>query len=493
MKKIQYIILALSAAFLTVSCGKAFLESNDTSYLTADEVGEVAAEDPDGFLNGMWAHLVDMYNSSHDTFGHMSVLLSTDMTGVDMLYDNAHWFSFDYQFDNRMNNYRRTAVNWWCYYTLIAKANEIIGLYPNGPETDSAKALLGQALAMRAFAYYYLVQLYQFPVTSTGEVNNDAPAVPIIYTTADGLSMEEIESYKGRNTVKDVYKVIETDLEKAIEYLAGYERPTKVYVDQSVAYGIQARYYLLSQQWEKAAAAAKSARANYPIMDNDGLHDGFMNIGNAEWMWGFKHTSETNTTYASFFSQIANLAPGYAGLDYSAKLIDANLYSLIPDDDYRKTLFNGPDGDSSQPTSGAKVPYANLKYGDTGDWCMDYLYMRASEMVLIEAEALAQQGKNAEAAGVLKELMAKRQPSWNKSSVTVEDIYLQRRIELWGEGFSYFDLKRLNKGIDRAYAGSNHDPSYLLKVPAQDERWCYQIPLSEINENTHISESDQNK
>jgi len=492
MKKIKYIAIALAAATLFVSCGKDFLEGEQTEYLSAAEVGEIAAEDPDGFLNGMWAHLV-AYGGYHDYFGHMSVLLSTDMTGIDMLYDNAHWFCYDYQFDNRMENYRRTSQNWAIYYTLIAKANEIIGLYPEGPETDAAKALLGQALTMRAFAYYYLVQLYQFPVTASGAVNYDAPAVPLIFTVADGLSTEEIDSFKGRNTVKDVYDAIEADLDKAVEYLAGYTRPSKVYVDQSVAYGIQARYYLLSQQWEKAATAAKNARAGYPIMDNDGLHDGFMYISNSEWMWGFKHTSETETTFASFFSHIANLATGYAGQDYSAKLIDANLYSQIPDDDYRKDLFNGPAGDESQPTAGAQVPYANLKFGNTGDWCMDYLYMRASEMVLIEAEALAQQGKTADAAKVLKELMSKRQPSWNRATASVEDVYLQRRIELWGEGFGYFDLKRLNKGIDRTYEGTNHDPAYLLKVPAQDVRWCYQIPLTEINENTHISESDQNE
>ena len=103
---------------------------------------------------------------------------------------------------------------------------------------------------------------------------------------------------------------------------------------------------------------------------------------------------------------------------YCSKLIDARLYSQIADDDYRKTLFNGPEGDATQSTSGAQLPYANLKFGNTGDWCMHYIYMRAAEMVLIEAEALARQGKGAEAAAALGELMANRQPSWNQTSVT---------------------------------------------------------------------------
>jgi hypothetical protein len=132
-----------------------------------------------------------------------------------------------------------------------------------------------------------------------------------------------------------------------------------------------------------------------------------------------------------------------------------------------------------------------VKFGTDGNWTMDYVYMRAAEMYLIEAEALVRQNKNTEAATVLKELMAYRQPSWNKASVTLNEVLLQRRIELWGEGFSYFDLKRNNLGIDRTYEGSNHMTKIV--VPAQDVRWTYQIPQTEFNENKLLNvDEDQN-
>lgn len=256
--------------------------------------------------------------------------------------------------------------------------------------------------------------------------------------------------------------------------------------------GLLARYYLLTQQWEKAAETAKEARKGYKQRDKAALHDGFMTLSASDVMWGFIHTSETETTYASYFSHISNLAPGYAGIGYCSKLIDARLYSKIADDDYRKSLFNTAAGDASQPTVGAKLPYASLKFGDTGNWTMHYIYMRAAEMVLIEAEALARQNKNSQAATVLKELMENRQPSWNKSTVTVDDVLLQRRIELWGEGFAYFDLKRNNLGIDRNYEGSNHLAGYLFTIPAFDKRWTYQIPTGEMQENSHIQDDEQN-
>ena len=114
-------------------------------------------------------------------------------------------------------------------------------------------------------------------------------------------------------------------------------------------------------------------------------------------------------------------------------------------------------------------------------------------MVLIEAEALVRQNKSTEAATALKKLMEKRDPAWRKSSTTLDEILLQRRIELWGEGFGYFDLKRNSLGIDRNYAGNNHLPGYAKTVPAQSPLWTYQIPNQEMQENSHLDASDQNE
>ena len=118
--------------------------------------------------------------------------------------------------------------------------------------------------------------------------------------------------------------------------------------------------------------------------------------------------------------------------------------------------------------------------------------MKVIADVLIEAEAYAQQGNTAQAATVLGELMAQRDPSWSQANATVEDVYLQRRLELIGEGFGYFDLKRLNKGVDRNYEGSNHMAGYKFVVPQDSVCWTYQIPQREMQENSHIAADQQN-
>ena len=498
MKVLKY----MSAGLLTLalaSCGGDYLDTEYTTYLDQESAGTAAAAQPDVFLNGMWAWQVEWDlsgNGNHDDFGYMAVMMATQLMSEDISLSRAHWFQYDYEFDYRLENWARTYQFWTEFYTDIAKSNEIIGLYPDGGKTKDEKALLGQALAMRGMSYTYLIQLYSKYIKEDGTLDREAPAVPLMYTLADGLSQDEIDAAKGRNNVGLVLDQAEKDLTRAVEALEGYTRASdangKDYIDQSVANGLLARLYLVRQEWQKAADAANAARKGYAQRTAAELKDGFMDVLASDVMWGFNHTTETSTVYASFFSHIANLAPGYAGLAYSSKLIDARLYSRISDTDARKALFNGADGDKTQKTSGAKLPYANLKFGDDGSWTMDYIFMRAAEMVLIEAEAYAHLNQNGKAAQVLKELMANRDPQWNMSSVSVDDVYLQRRIELWGEGFSFFDLKRLNKGIDRTYEGTNHLSGYLKKIPAGTIDWTFQIPLREIQENPLISEEDQN-
>ena len=444
MKVLKYIAASLVALVGFNSCSSDYLDTEYTTYLGEKEAAAAAASNPDVFLNGIWSQMV-AYEGEHDRYGYLSWLMFLQVMGEDMAHENGQtYYNFDYQMDYREEQWVRTRLIWQGFYSLIDKANAIISLYPEGGTNVNEKGLLGQAFAIRGMAYTYLIQVYQDYLNEDGTFKTEAPGVPVYFNSADGKSAEEIAAAKGL-----------------------------------------ARYYLLTQQWDKAAKAANDARQGYSIMGNEDLHAGFNDISNGEWMWGFKHTTETQTSYASFFSWMDSKGSGYGGL-WGAVTIDKKLYDQIADTDYRKSLFVGPKGE------GKLAAYANLKFIGKASWLSDYLYMRASEMVLIEAEAYAHQNQGAKAAEVLKELMKNRQPDWNKSSVTVEDVYLQRRIELWGEGFTYFDLKRLNKGIDRSYEGNNYPAGWKLTVPAHDVRWTYQIPLTEIQENFNISEDEQN-
>jgi hypothetical protein len=88
----------------------------------------------------------------------------------------------------------------------------------------------------------------------------------------------------------------------------------------------------------------------------------------------------------------------------------------------------------------------------------DYVYMRLEEMYLLNAEANARLGQDALAKDMLKQLLAKRITDISyvdalSGQALLNEIYLQTRIELWGEGKSYLAMKRNKMAVTR---GSNH-------------------------------------
>jgi hypothetical protein len=92
----------------------------------------------------------------------------------------------------------------------------------------------------------------------------------------------------------------------------------------------------------------------------------------------------------------------------------------------------------------------------------DFPFMRLAEMYLIAAEAYARSGNDTEAKKYLTAFAIKRDPSYTESTKTgaalAEEIMNHRRIELWGEGFRWFDLKRLNLPCNRN--GNNYSAAF---------------------------------
>lgn len=499
MKRITVILL--SAALTLSSCGDMF-EVDSTGNLTGSKAAQMVEKEPEflfSYVSGLYSWMVTPFTvySGHDDGGFLLCTMLTDFMGQDIVLDGTeNWGQFDYNFDYGMEQYVRTYQFWTQFYTLINNANTILDYIPAGDEPSSVqvRGYLGQAYAIRALSYMYLMLLYQDPVDESGSLRTDAPSVPLVYASRDGIAADVAYDRQGRNAYSVVMEHIDYNISEALKYLEGYERASKNEIDRSVAYGIAARYYLFVQKWAEAAEAAEKAREGYDIMDRERLLGGFMNLEDNEFMWGFNHTTETQTTYVSFSSHMSNDCEGYAGLDQPGKLIDRSLYDKMSRTDWRRGLFNGPEGDpkADPSTPAAAKAYAARKFGYMDQWLQDYIYMRASEMVLIQAEAEARLGDGAKAAATLATLMSKRDPSWSAASVTAADVQLQRRIELWGEGFGYYDIRRNGRGIDRNYEGTNHSPANRIKVPAHDQLWWFQLPLKEITENDKIDESEQN-
>lgn len=476
MKKIIVSILA-SAALLTSCREDSLLDKDAGNTVTKDQLSEMIAKFPErafvvteGFDAGNNKFLIQyntVNNSSglHDDFGYMGILLGTEHMTNDFVMAQNHWFNSYYMYLARNVDNSRTRVVWNFYYKVIYNMNNILNLLQSDNLDQQSTHLKGRSLAMRGLAYLDLLRLY-------------------------GVGDQGIPYYSqkvnenGRVATSTVLEYIEADLLEAYKLLDGYTRENKQSINRNVTAGFLARLYMTKGEYAKAAQYANLARQGYVPMSATQLMDGFDQISNPEWMWGADIDGATTTSYASFFSHIGNKNAGYAGALGVYRNIDSRLYSKIADTDLRKQWFLGK-------AEGGLPKYANVKFVDDTFFLGDYVFMRAAEMYFIEAEALARSGNESQAKQVLYDIMSKRDLSYtlstNSGASLLDEININKRIELWGEGQNFYDMKRLKQPLERNYTGSNHISIGKFNYPSGDPKFNFQVPQAELDANTKIN------
>ena len=186
------------------------------------------------------------------------------------------------------------------------------------------------------------------------------------------------------------------------------------------------------------------------------------------------------------------------------------LYEQIPATDVRKGWWLNESNDSpllddphysGWEDAAAAGPYANVKFGVYNDnmsnlqGASDWPLMRVEEMYLIEAEATGMGSSWSEGKRLLESFIkAYRDPEFASAATDAtslqDEVWFHRRLELWGEGFSYFDIMRLEKPIIRK--GSNFPAAWQFDIPAKAQILLWLIPSSEIEANQGIGEGDNN-
>jgi len=479
MKKI--LIITMSLLILT-SCSKDFLDTQPESTIN-DEQLATSAEANKAIIAGVYSALRSYglsISGNHEDYGHKSILSATDLMGNDELMTKSSWYGSFYNYLGRTQTNSRSKLAWSMYYPQIKTVNIVLAAIPAKTDDEKLNSLRGQALALRGYFYFMLARMY-----GPTYVGNEAKLCVPLYTE---LSYEG----KARSTVAQVYTVIENDLKESVELLEGFERKNKDGLDQSVAQAFLADVYLEMGKYPQAADFAHKARQNYTLLSKADWNTGFYDIttGN-ETMWGATITSAQSTFVASFFSHFDNTNDsGYAGGLGIYKNIDKSFYESISNTDYRKAAFVPPAGSTTYPSLPA---YANTKFRDPTVDSGDYIYVRSASLYYIEAEALARSGNEGTAKQVLYDITITRDPSYVLSTKTgtalINEIIFQKRIELWGEGYAWFDMKRLGVGLNRDYVGSNHPAFGKLNIPAGDNRFIFQVPQAEVDANPLIVQS----
>lgn len=481
--KSKYIIYLL-VIILSAACSSEFLETSPTNQISDQEIF-TTIEGAQTVLDGI-SRRMRSAGQYHDQFGVKTIDLAMDMMSEDISLSASHWFGADHQFGNHLASYPRTSYTWSLFYGIINNANSLLShIDKTSSSSESLRNnLKAQAFALRGYSYFQLIQLYQF----TYKGNENAMGVPVYTeTTIEGAP---------RATLAEVYKQITDDLDEAIRLFNAFPVTRRHISDISgnTAKGLRARVALVMQEWEKAATMAAEARQGYALMTPVQYSAGFDNFTEQNWIWGLVINDEQSTTFGSWFSHMDWSIAGYCGAGLSRKNWSLALYNQMDNSDVRKKLI---DISQYEPlTTKNWIRPNKFSAGNGKGWAADYVLMRPEEMLLIEAEAKARLGQYPAAQSLLKQLRDNRydQPvtiSANGNQL-IEEILLERRIELWGEGFAALDLKRLKRGINRN--NSNHLPLVAreFEVSAADPRWLYKIPQAEINANPWINEEHQN-
>ncbi|WP_443946482.1 RagB/SusD family nutrient uptake outer membrane protein [Pedobacter sp. AW1-32] len=480
---IKNLMLALIPLVLASACKKEYLETRPTNQVATGDAFSTTAN-AWAAVNGIHRIMYSQIFSTQSQGGQSGNMLYMDILSEDMVMNTTanSWLRSDYQWLAHTNpNSSISEYNYSFYYVIIGNANMIIANIDNAAGSVADKnAIKGEALTYRAWAYFQMVQLYGARFVAGGA--NSGLGVPLVTVPTT--------SKTPRNTVAQVYTQINTDIDQAIGLLASYNRANKSHFNINVAKGIKARIALTQQNWADAAKFAQEARQGFTLMTNTQYKAGFNDYSNPEWMWASRITSDQTNYFYSFFAYMSSNYNSTA-IRTSPKSIFSVLYNRITSTDVRKGLWD-PTGTNTAsfpvPASGSRYPYMSNKFrvGDTNLSIGDVPYMRAAEMYLIEAEALARSGSFTAAASALYPLAVNRDPSYVLSTKTgdalIDEIMIQRRVELWGEGFRFYDLKRLNLALDRT--GGNHSGTVsngLLQVAAGDLRWQFLIPQEEIN------------
>jgi hypothetical protein len=499
MKLKYFLSFVVAGSAILTGCKKDFLQTQPTQFTTPGQLSNAAVQDPkvlNGLVSGLYTTMFTVGvggTAGHDDFGQKGIDIYTDMLQSDMVLGalNYGWYSNLARYQATVDFTRNeTYIPWRYYYRQIFGANSIIDVLGGTdvtPTNATDKATMGQAKAMRAYGYYYLSQLY------AKEYGDGSAKILPIYTTANKDSLN-----RPKRPAADVWNLMVKDLTEAITLLEGFTRASKDQVDKNVAKGLLA--YVLaargtSADWTQVITLTQDLMNAYPkttplqlvYNGSNTATAGFNLVTTPSWIWGVDITLAQGLDLISWWGQVDQFTYSYTWAG-DPKPIDRGLYDQIRSDDIRKGQFAAPTASFKlQPINKFFAPARTS--GGQRQITTDLIYMRADEFYLLNAEAKARAGQDAAARTALTTYLSDRITDLAylnslSGQALLNEIYLQTRIELWGEGKSYLAMKRNKASVTR---GSNHLFEAGNTFPYNDPKLTFVIPQAEVLNNPNLN------
>lgn len=513
-------VCLFSSLGLTTGCIE---ETIPTSVATEDQVtsSDMAAA---AMLWAMPASLnvVGVVRSSyHWDWGYGSIMHVRDVMTGDMpvISSGYNWYTNWEVAEAQGESYVYPQFIWNYYWQAVLTTNKLIAAIDAETASSAQLGYLAAAHAYRAFFYMDLARMFEFLPSDkipsgVNDAGNDVTGltVPIVKET-----ITEEEARNNPRVSREVMaEFILGDLDFAEQNIGKLEESSKTLPHLDVVYGLKARLYMWLEDYPKAkeyARKAINATRVTPMTEEQCLSTtkGFNDL--SCWMWGSQMVSEDYVVqigilnWASWMSNETSF--GYSGQE-PFLMISKSMYDRLSNTDFRKKMWKAPegsmlDGQTEYLTSAAfgnfgdrLADYASVKFRPAEGNCDDYTtgaataypLMRVEEMYFIEAEAAAHSNAE-EGKSLLTNFMLNNRDEQYKMTAAsadeiIEEIIFQKRIELWGEGLTFFDIKRLNMPVTRGYSGTNYQDDARYNTTTRPAWMSFCIVQTEKNNNAAL-------
>lgn len=386
---------------------------------------------------------------------------------------------------------------WLSYYDIVSSANYAIHQMPlfeaallNAADKKYAMQCQGEAKVIRAYAYFNLTRLFG--------------RVPVIDTI---LSSQQLSSVTQSSTA-ELYRFIEKDLEEAIEILPDfYTKEWAGRINRFTAIAIKAKVHLYQGEWDSVASLSDKviASGRYGLLpdfrevfsiDGENSRESLFELQSSTL--GKTAGDQTFMEYAYVQGPRGNSPPNLQGWGFctpSQNLID--FYSIRGELVRPSTtlLYRGtmtPEGDSikrncSNPVYNGKVytpsVYNNWNYNGYG-FDHNVRILRYSDVLLMYAEAKIKGATASTLSGLSANdavnLVRDRAGLSPLSSVSLQDLFDERRAELALEEDRFFDLVRTGQAqavlAPKGFRAGKHE--------------VFPIPSAQMQLNTNLTQNN---
>lgn len=442
--------------------------------------------------------------------------------------------------------YYCSIIPWVNNYYYILKSSLLLDNIEkfNSATEKSKKIARAQMLTLRSHAYWRILQCYGKRWSESD--NGKALCAPLETTYAS--------EFKPLASMREILDQCYSDLEEAIGIFSTYDymRSNIVEPDVNVARGVLMRLALLKEDWPTVITMSKSILSTVPLTNNDQLLSGFF-TPQESWIWGEWNNDGGGVYYWDKNTRDSCNGHYCGSWEAGVNAISRDLYDSLHPGDIRRTMFVMPDNfpeladyqldywynsgnvinrkypllfspielysfyydrkpDGVTTPAFRQMGYANgngptipIRLGSQTKFYTPgmelhsdaaVVFMRSDEVLLSLAEAYLRSGDENKAKEELVKLNSMRIPGYTLDATgddLMKELRITRKIELWGEGHSWFDLKRWNLPIERRLwvAGdttSGNFPSlYATSVPTDAPGWTFTIPSFVLKTNPLIS------